>query len=289
MKNTTTDLYIYPLSSLLFSGDKLYKEGIKLNKRQVYNFEIEYITKSTGGMYINDVYYPVKPGDIIIRKPGDTTQGLMVYACYMIVFATKIDTFKNREQYVRHGNYLAEQVGSGGFISQLPMIYSSEIKDQLLGYFQEIHQLFKEEVELNDFRRKLLLEQLLLKLYDFQLETHQDALLATPYSNKINRVKAYMKEHLSEKIFLKDLANISQLSLFHFNRVFKKYEGVTPMAYLTQLRIDQSKSLLLSTNDSMTIISSRCGFESSSYYSHVFKKEVSITPKEYRKKYSYDG
>jgi len=70
----------------------------------------------------------------------------------------------------------------------------------------------------------------------------------------------------------------------YFRRLFKKYMGISPHAYLTELRIDHAKELL--THEKyLTIgeISRRCGFSDNLYFSSCFKQNVGISPLRFRK------
>ena len=66
--------------------------------------------------------------------------------------------------------------------------------------------------------------------------------------------------------------------------LFKKNLGMTFTEHLNQTRVGKSCSLLTSTTLSLSEIASRCGFEDQSYFSKVFKKQMGVSPKEYRKK-----
>jgi AraC family transcriptional regulator len=280
--------YIHVLTSFLFLRREGYHMGEKLNQRRVYNYELEYITSSEGGMYINDVYRTVKTGDIIFRRPGETTQGVMPYTCYMIVFGVTAATIENQDNFIRHGNDVIEEDYSHPVLDVFSSIYHSQPQENFGSLFERIHRTYLNEKGMNDMRRRIYLEHLLLYLYDqFQKEVDDDISL-NPYQQKIKRVKALMLSSMGQKLYLEDLAFEASLSVYHFNRVFKAHEGVTPMTYLTRLRINKSKTLLLSTRKNMTEIAYNVGFENSSYYSNVFKRYTNMSPTMYRELFSYD-
>ena len=58
--------------------------GIKFAKRTVYDYELEYYTRSDGGVIINGKMTDFGRGDINIRKPGQTVQGVPPYECYIL-------------------------------------------------------------------------------------------------------------------------------------------------------------------------------------------------------------
>lgn len=65
---------------------------------------------------------------------------------------------------------------------------------------------------------------------------------------------------------------------------FKKESGVSLNTYITLLKLEEAKHLLLYTDKSLSLISSYLGYSSQSFYSNTFNKYVGQTPKEYREK-----
>lgn len=92
----------------------------------------------------------------------------------------------------------------------------------------------------------------------------------------------YMRLHLSEELDLKLLADTACLSPAHFSRVFKKSTGLSPIAYLTKLRLDRAAKLLTSTAKPITEIGQDCGFQDPAYFARVFKKTYHESPRKYR-------
>lgn len=94
----------------------------------------------------------------------------------------------------------------------------------------------------------------------------------------------YIHNHYMDVIELSYLAKISGMTREHLCRIFKKYMGMRPFEYITKIRIQKAKELLL-LNREMNIaeIAKKVGFQSSSYFSVVFKKHQGCTAEEYRK------
>lgn len=101
----------------------------------------------------------------------------------------------------------------------------------------------------------------------------------------VARAEQYIEMHFQEKITIKYLAELGNLSVSSFNRIFKKETKLTPMEYLMQIRLEQSKKLLRRKEVPMTEIAMRCGFNSSAYFSASFRKYYNVTPTEYRGRY----
>ena len=78
------------------------------------------------------------------------------------------------------------------------------------------------------------------------------------------------------------MANHVAMSAAYFSTVFSQTTGRSFINYLTSLRIDRAKELLTSTNMKLADIALSVGYNEPNYFSHVFRKTVGITPKEYR-------
>ena len=98
----------------------------------------------------------------------------------------------------------------------------------------------------------------------------------------IRRTIDWVDKNYSSAIYLEDIATELGYSKFYFCSLFKKYTGTTFRSYLNQVRITKAKRLLCLENISITDIAIRCGFENISYFTQVFRKYTSFTPKEFR-------
>lgn len=94
----------------------------------------------------------------------------------------------------------------------------------------------------------------------------------------------YIQLNYQKKISLNDIAAYVSVSSSYLCRLFKREVGQSVMGFLTQLRIDKSKELLLSTDRDIVEIAMECGFEDQSYYTKVFKRLSDCTPHQYRKR-----
>lgn len=85
-------------------------------------------------------------------------------------------------------------------------------------------------------------------------------------------------------ISLADLSAHFKCSKSHISHLFKKESGMTIRAYCNNLKLEDAKKLLLTTNLSVTEIGFDAGFNDSSYFIYLFKKKYGITPHQYRQK-----
>lgn len=102
----------------------------------------------------------------------------------------------------------------------------------------------------------------------------------TPF--KIRKVIQHINDNLDSKIQLTDLATVAQMSLFHFSRTFKSFMKMSPAHYISKVKIEKSKGLLLNTDLNILQIALEVGFDNQSYFSQVFRKHTGQTPEQFR-------
>lgn len=100
----------------------------------------------------------------------------------------------------------------------------------------------------------------------------------------LERATIYIEEHFSEELTIDRLAEIAGLSAKYFVDIFKKTYGVSAHDYLTQIRIDQAKRLMLRGDLLLRDVAHEVGYDDEYYFSRRFKKTVGIAPSAFVKK-----
>ena len=95
----------------------------------------------------------------------------------------------------------------------------------------------------------------------------------------------YMQEHLEEEITLNVLAEKFHLSSAYISQLFKSEIGVNFLSYLTNIRMEQAKKLLVTTAASVAEISERSGYGDYRVFTKAFKKKEGMTPSQYRREF----
>jgi AraC-like DNA-binding protein len=98
----------------------------------------------------------------------------------------------------------------------------------------------------------------------------------------ITRAKEYIHEHQTENLRLGHVAKAVNTSTFYFCKMFKKVTGINFTDYLSRVRIEKSKNLLLNPNLRVSEIAFEVGFQSLTHFNRVFKKILGQSPTEYR-------
>ncbi len=109
------------------------------------------------------------------------------------------------------------------------------------------------------------------------------------HSDVVFKITNYIKKNCAEKLTLDSLAKEVYLSKSYLSSIFKQETGMSLTAYITKVRVEKSKKMLLEDGVSLAIISSQCGFKDQSYFTKVFKKETGVSPKRFRNNYFGDN
>jgi AraC-like DNA-binding protein len=94
---------------------------------------------------------------------------------------------------------------------------------------------------------------------------------------------------LAESISIETLAELAELSPFHFSRVFKQATGITPLQFVTRERMLQAQQLIRETSRSLIEIALEVGYTSPSHFAKVFRRTVGMAPTRFRNERKADG
>lgn len=140
--------------------------------------------------------------------------------------------------------------------------------------FDELHKIL-EHVRIN------IIDKISSKEKSIENESKNNSII---YS-----IVEYINSHLEEEITLKELGELFHINPYYLSQLFKEDTGINYHNYLTTARINEAKSLLVSTQMKISQIASSVGFSDYRVFTKVFKKYEGILPTEYRasqKKYS---
>ncbi len=98
----------------------------------------------------------------------------------------------------------------------------------------------------------------------------------------ISEIKKYIKSNLGRSLSLDEIANHVNYNSTYISRLFRQLTGENISRYIVEQKIEKAKEYLSETNESIQTISEKLGFETSQYFSNVFKKRTGISPREYR-------
>ena len=108
---------------------------------------------------------------------------------------------------------------------------------------------------------------------------------AANYSSPVHKCLNYIDSNFNRKITLEELGEVAGLNPVYLAELFRKETGVTVGTYVRNLRVSTAEALLARTEYSYSMIALSLGFCSQSHFAAAFKRQVGMTPGEYRREY----
>jgi YesN/AraC family two-component response regulator len=102
------------------------------------------------------------------------------------------------------------------------------------------------------------------------------------YRDAVKRAVSYIDSHFTENLHIKDVCKIAMMSQTYFTHVFRYITGKTFVEYINALRLRKASEMLTGSEDSITDICYKAGYNNSAYFTRVFKKNTGLSPREYR-------
>lgn len=140
--------------------------------------------------------------------------------------------------------------------------------------FQTVKRLIMEAATLEQVH-KLVMEYLL----NCGLE-HPEGMGA--YSRTISTAVGYIREHVSDDLSLKTVAQYVHLNADYFSRLFKKETGRNFVSFVEYVKLEQAAQLLRKTDMKVYEVAQKIGYSNVSYFSALFKKQYGVNPFTYR-------
>lgn len=92
----------------------------------------------------------------------------------------------------------------------------------------------------------------------------------------------YMKSEIDKKLSVADISTKYSLSSSHFSGLFKRSTGMPPMDYFIHLKMQKACQLLYSSDDKIKVVALQLGYDDQYYFSRIFKKQMGMSPEQYR-------
>ena len=176
------------------------------------------------------------------------------------------------------GEIIEKIVKEGFFINRTPVFN--------IGMNENIIDLYFKAIEIaNDKRAGFQQELSGIVMHILGLMYYQDNLRCVEDEdliNKIDKAKVFMREDIYKNKTAEDVARYLGISYSCFRRAFKEYTGTSPLRYMLELKLNEAKLLLTTTNQSIKEISYSLNFENPDYFRIFFKKRTCQTPGDYR-------
>lgn len=235
--------------------------------------ELFYVLSGKGSFLLEEKKISVTEGDMIMINP--------------YVAHTETSLGENPMEYIALGiEGLIFMDAKTSNQSNYQLHNFNAFKNDILFYLKALlHEVSKEEINYE------IICKYLLDILVINIVRKTNYSLSVSGTKKMNKqcaaIKHYIDLNFTESITLDFLADSNHMNKYYLVHAFQKYMGISPINYLINLRIEESKNLLKTTNHSLLEISSIVGFSSQSYFSQSFKKNTGMSPIAYRKEQNH--
>lgn len=125
------------------------------------------------------------------------------------------------------------------------------------------------------------------KLFHLLASREERRLLGMRGFRAIEKGIRYLETDAEQSLSIEEIAEMCFVSPVYFRRLFRKYAGMSPVAYRTKRKIERARELMERTDISVAELSDLLGYDNPSYFSRVFKRETGIAPSDYRRSVTY--
>lgn len=265
----------YVSSKDIYVERKLVKAPLPVGHRH-RTYELYYMVKGQREYFIEDRFFMVEEGDFVVIPWGvfhrtDGVGGLRYVVHFSGAFLGKFFTRETVE----------------GLLSRIPFVFRGEerVREQLAGVLGAMLETYDRAEAAGQPQDELRLSGYLHRLLHTMAFSPNTYVPREYTDERITKIIQYINENYNHITDIEQIAEHFFLSKYHLCRFFRKNLGVSLVGYLNTVKITEACSLLRQGEGNMSRIAMECGFNSSSYFCKVFKKERGISPTDYRKKH----
>lgn len=227
------------------------------------HYEIYFLTRGKVRYFIEDEVYDVEQGDMVLIPPR------VIHKT-----ATRENRGAERLLIAFNSKFLMKPASDRIFDCFKARIFkNAPVEDIMLKAEQEFKNgdYYSEEM-LASYIREILV--CCSRIYEKEIETQSKKEMSF-----VQGAVRHIEEFYAEEITLPKLAEMFAVSESHFSRSFKTFTGLCLNEYINLVRIKNAETILRTTDVTVTEAAAMCGFNSSSYFTAVFRKTLGITPK----------
>lgn len=273
-------------------------DDYRIQPRVIYDYEIIFVKKGKCTYHIGEKIYTLRSGDVHFMPPS------VLHSCY-VPKGEEFDYFAVHFDLIYMGEKLDFSADDVyvllyGELDEVP--YDEELAGRPTPEFHEVQFPFVmpagDSIAIHDaFQRMLAVYKSKHFGYEMELRAYLLLVLAQMtasiankagiskehlHADKIAAAMRYMEQRYDEQVDLQKLAQEAGMSTSYFRTLFKGATGRTPLEYLTAVRMERAKALLMEGDYLIHDISARVGYTDIHYFSNLFKKIEGLSPRNYR-------
>ncbi|MBR3998476.1 MAG: helix-turn-helix transcriptional regulator [Clostridia bacterium] len=237
--------------------------------------EIEFFVEGAGIHYQNGIPWRVRSGYIYLLMPGDYHYYALDESVYYHFYNIKVDAALPASSIMES-------------LSAYPRPYAvyleGEEYETVLREVRYLHDYWHDRYDRGkspvDAMTRNITERIILLLLRNLKQPERTVFASVP--QEIRSIVEYVDRHYREAITSDDMARLTGLSPHYFSDYFKKHTGCAFCDYVNQVRLFRAKALLETTDLSVKEIADAAGFHSQAYFSRMFARQFSVSPREYR-------
>lgn len=247
-------------------------------------FEIIYVYKGKGTLFIDQKLYDMSSGDIFLI-PGnsihhalpDPEEPVTSTAVFFAPSLVSQENFDDSYSGLRCFELARKR-------KHYKIEGSTKLQQQIGNSLEDIHLELEHKTPGYRHAIALQLQQILLLLNRWSMSVHSSELDETRIGPLwMKEILHYIAQHPDQDLKLSALAEQASITPAHFSRVFKQLTGMNVTDYVNAKRIVQAKELIRTTDHGLSWIADSCGFESLPHFHRMFKRMTGQTPGAYKR------
>ena len=245
----------------IFDSARFFSGVTETPPRTVQQYEIELFLSHGGVSCVGEECFPVRQGAVLLASPGDERHSRLPVSARFLRF-------------------LPMHPGMEEVLNRLPHHFPEDCTDRLLPFFLAAEKAAVSQAPGAGLHRLRALCDLVCTLDEL---AHREMTAPTVTDPAVR----YMEEHYAEALSVAMLAARCHLSETHFHRLFLSERNMTPVHYLTEVRLLAARRMLTEERKPISEIALLCGFSSQAYFTYRFRRRYAVSPARYREEAAY--
>ena len=254
------------------------------DERQVKDYEFDLYLGGEREVWVDGRHYRLSEGYMYFKRPCEVVAGIGDYNMYMITLDFSDSFDLSPSSYYRNRDGEAQALCQFDKLCELPSVFFAYHYKEIIDLYEKLISCTYPSAEDKELER-VYVEELLFLIFADATRYRRERVESRPLSSSghVRRICAYINQHYTEEITVDMMAASVNLNKNYLIRLFKTETGTTPMKYLLDTRLHFARALLLQTDETISGIAERCGFNTSSYFIKCFRERYSESPLSYKR------